>query len=259
MHPFLNIAFDAVKNVRKLVVNSLENLESVNIREKAKNDFVTEIDNQAEQIIINTIHDSYPDHAILGEESGKIGEHEYLWIIDPIDGTTNFFHGYPHFSTNIAIKYKNKIEHGLTYDHLRQELFTASRGAGAYLNNKRIRVSKHETIAAALIGTGYVAKKIELLPTYLKTLETLLPQTAGMRRSGSSALDLAYVASGRLDAFWEFGLSIWDIAAGSLLIKEAGGTVSDEHGTEDYLTNGNVVTGNIKIFKELIKLIKQNL
>lgn len=259
MHPFLNIAFDAVKNVRKLVVNSLENLESVNIREKAKNDFVTEVDKQAEQAIIDAIHDSYPDHAILGEESGKIGEHEYVWIIDPIDGTTNFFHGHPHFSTTIAIKYKNKIEHGLTYDHLRQELFTASRGAGAYLNNKRIRVSKHETIMGALIGMGFIPKKTEFLPASLKISETLLPQTAGMRRSGSSALDLAYVASGRLDAFWEFGLSSWDIAAGSLLIKEAGGMISDEHGTENYLENGNVITGNIKIFKELIKIIKQSL
>lgn len=258
MHPLLNIAFDAVKNARKMIVNSLENLESVNIREKAKNDFVTEVDKQAEQIIIDTIHDSYPDHAILGEEGGKIGEHEYVWIIDPIDGTTNFFHGHPHFSTTIAIKYKNKIEHGLTYDHLRQELFTASRGTGAYLNNKRIRVSKHETIVGALIGAGF-APKTEFLPTHLKILETLLPQTAGIRRSGSAALDLAYVASGRLDAIWMFGLRQWDIAAGTLLIKEAGGMISDAQGSENYLETGNLVAGTTKLFKELIKIIKQNL
>lgn len=259
MHPFLNIAFDAVKTARKMIVSSLENLEHVNVREKAKNDFVTEIDKQAEQIIIDTIHEAYPDHAILGEESGKIGESEYTWIIDPIDGTTNFFHGHPHFSTTIAIKYKNKIEHGLTYDHLRQELFTTTRGAGAYLNNKRIRVSKRENLTGALIGVGLAPNKIHQLSKHLKVLEHMLPLIASMRRSGSSALDLAYVAAGRFDAAWLLGTKQWDIAAGALLIKEAGGIISDEDGTDNYLEKDSVVTGNLKTYKELIKIIKQNL
>jgi len=259
MHPLLNIAFDAVKNARKTILSALENLENLEIQEKAKNDFVTEIDKEVEQIIVDTIHDSYPDHAILGEESGAAGEHEYTWIIDPIDGTSNFIHGHPHFSTSIAIQHKNRIENGLIYDHLRHELFHATRGSGAYLDNKRIRVSKHATLSKSLLGYGFVPRKTEFLPLHLKTVEILLPATTGMRRSGSAALDLAYVASARLDAMWEFGLNKWDIAAGTLMIKEAGGIVCDEAGGETYLEKGNVVAGNSVIIKELIKIIKKNL
>ncbi len=180
---------------------------------------------------------------------------DYLWIIDPLDGTTNFIHNFPHFSVSIALQHKGKIEHGVIYDPIRQELFTASRGQGAHLNNRRLRVSTHKELEGSLLGTGFPFKSLPVLKPYHTILETITPQAAGIRRSGSAALDLAYVAAGRLDGFWEFGLNSWDIAAGILLIKEAGGLVSDAQGKEDYLESGNVVTGNPKLFKALLQVI----
>jgi myo-inositol-1(or 4)-monophosphatase len=258
MHPIINIATTAARNATKIILRSLDKLDSISIAEKKPNDFVTEIDQQVEQEIIQTIFKAYPEHAILAEESGVTGDSDYVWIIDPIDGTLNFMHGHPHFSIAIAVKHKNKIEHGLIYDPLRDELFHATRGAGAFLNNRRIRVSTRKTFAGASIGTGYGHKHPENLPHYLAILGAMLPQAAGIRRSGSAALDFAYVACGRIDGFWEFNLAPWDIAAGSLIVKEAGGLVGDFNGEEHYLETGNVLAGNPKIFKLLLQTVKAN-
>ncbi len=257
MHPLLNIAITAARNASKHILRLSERIDTLQITEKQQNDFVTEVDQMAEREIIATIHKAYPDHAILAEESGK-SHHEsnYLWIIDPLDGTTNYLHGFPHYAISIAVQYKERTEHAVIYDPIRQELFTASRGAGAQLNSRRIRVTTHANLKGTLLGTGFPFKHLEHLPEYLKSFEALTTQAAGIRRAGAATLDLAYVAMGRLDGFWEMGLSPWDIAAGALLINEAGGLISDFNGTENYLNNGNVVAGNPKVFKQILQTVQ---
>lgn len=256
MHPMINIAVRASRAAGNTIMRALEHLDSVAITEKSHNDFVTEVDKLAEQEIIQAIRKVYPNHGILAEESGRSGNDDYTWIIDPLDGTTNFMHGFPHFAVSIGIQYKNKIEHGVIYDPVKQELFTASRGTGARLNERRLRVSPRKTLEGSLLGTGFPFKYQHLLSPYLDTLQELSPLAAGIRRAGSAALDLAYVAAGRLDGFWEIGLSPWDIAAGSLLIKEAGGLISDFNGAENYFQTGNIITANPKIFKAMVQLIQ---
>lgn len=257
MQPILNIASRAARSAGGIILRGLERLDTVQVSEKNHNDFVTEIDKQSEKIIIEAIRKAYPNHAILGEESGHLeGNEEFVWIIDPLDGTRNFMHGFPHFCISIGFKYKDRLEHGLIYDPIRQEIFTASRGNGAQLNNRRIRVSNRATLKGALLGTGFPFRPTADFTTYLKTLSHLMPQTGGIRRAGSAALDLAYVAAGRMDGFWEFALSPWDIAAGSLLVLEAGGLVSDIRGGEDYLSTGDVIAGNPKIFKAILQNVR---
>lgn len=256
MEPMLNIAISAARRAGEVITRKLEHIDTITVTEKQANDYVTEVDLKAEQIIIDTIRATYPSHGILAEESGEHPGDEVTWIIDPLDGTKNYMHGFPHICVSIAVKVKNKIEHGLIYDPLRQEFFTASRGGGAQLNARRMRVAKRTQMQHALIGTGFPIRDKKRLPEYLKTFESLFMETAGIRRAGSAALDLAYVASGRLDGFWEFGLKPWDIAAGALMIKEAGGLVSDFHGAEDYLTSGNIVAGNNKLFKHLLQILQ---
>ena len=258
MHPLLNIAIAAARNASKHILRLSERIDTLQIIEKQQNDFVTEVDQLAEREIIATIHKAYPDHAILAEESGKSmhSESNYLWIIDPLDGTTNFLHGFPHYATSIAVQYKGRTEHAVIYDPIRQELFTATRGAGAQLNNRRIRVTTRANLKGTLLGTGFPFKYLEHLPKYLESFQTLTTQAAGIRRAGAATLDLAYVAMGRLDGFWEMGLSPWDIAAGALLINEAGGLISDFNGTENYLNNGNVVAGNPKVFKQMLQTVQ---
>jgi myo-inositol-1(or 4)-monophosphatase len=259
MHPMLNISVRAARNASKIILQSMGRLESVSITQKQRNDFVTEVDKAAEKEIINTIHKAYPDHAILGEESGmNKGNEDYLWIVDPLDGTTNYIHGFPHFCTSIAFQYRGKLEHGVIYDPVQQELFVASRGEGAQLNDRRIRVSQNQKLETALITTGFPFKMPQQLNSYLATFNNLLSQTSDLRRTGSAALDLAYVAAARLDGYWELTLSPWDIAAGVLLVKEAGGMVSDFQGEENYLTNGTLVAGNPRIFKAMLENIQQN-
>lgn len=258
MHPFINIANQAARSAGSIIVRALERLNTIQISKKIHNDFVTEIDLQSERIIIETIRKSYPNHAILAEESGESAGNEVVWIIDPLDGTTNFIHGYPHFCISIAVQYKNRIEHGLIYDPIRQEIFSTTRGNGAYLNSRRLRVSNQINLSSALLGTGFPYRKMERLPSYLKSFEALIPQVSGIRRGGSAALDLAYVAAGRLEGYWEFDLAIWDLAAGALLVQEAGGLVSDPEGGENFLTQGNIVAGNPKIFKAILQTIKLN-
>lgn len=255
MQPLLNIAVRAARRAGDLIARSMNRLHQIEVKRKERNDFVTEIDLRAEQEIMETIRKSHPDHGFLAEESGRTGKDEFVWIIDPLDGTTNFIHGFPQFAVSIALQIRGRIEHGVVYDPLRQELFTASRGDGAYLDDRRIRVSKQLTLDGALIGTGFPFRSnTQWLDAYLAMLKALTLQTAGLRRAGAAALDLAYVAAGRLDGFWEIGLAPWDTAAGTLLISEAGGMVGTLKGAE-YQHQGNVVVGTPKIYEQLLTVI----
>ena len=256
MNPTLNIAVRAARSAGNVIIRNLGKLDTLAIHTKDRNDFVTEVDRQAEQEIIYILRKAFPGHGILAEESGVQEGNDYQWIIDPLDGTTNFLHGFPQFAVSIAMRHKGRMEHGVIYDPLRQELFTATRGGGAMLNDQRIRVTKRKTLEGSLLGTGFPFKSQQHLDAYLDMFRALFPQTAGIRRAGSAALDLAYVASGRLDGFWEIGLSIWDMAAGVLLIQEAGGLSSDFTGGNDHLESGNIVAGNPKLFAEILKTIR---
>lgn len=255
--PLINIAIQAARSAGNIVIRALDRLDKIQISQKKPNDYVTDIDQKAEREIISIIRKAHPNHGILGEESGEIDGNDYTWIIDPIDGTRNFIHGFPHFAVSIAITYKGKIEHGVTYDPVRQELFSASRGKGAQLNDHRIRVGKNKALEECLLGTGFPHRHSpEEVRAYIASLEALMPLAGDVRRAGAATLDLAYVACGRLDGFWEMGLKEWDLAAGALLIKEAGGLVCDYNGGEDYMKHGNIVGANPKILKLLLQQIK---
>ena len=254
MQPLLNIAMRAARRAGDLIVKSLSRLDSLKIDSKGRNDFVTDIDRKAEADIIATIHRSYPEHAILAEESGRSGKGEFVWIIDPLDGTTNFLHGFPTFAVSIALQHKGRLEHGVVYDPMRQEFFTASRGDGAQLEGKKMRVSSQRTLEGSLIGTGFPFRAGAHVDEYLAMLKVVMSTAAGIRRPGAAALDLAYVAAGRIDGFWEFGLSPWDTAAGTLLIQEAGGRVGTPTGSE-YTLGSNIVAGNPKVYQALLEVI----
>jgi myo-inositol-1(or 4)-monophosphatase len=257
MHPMLNIAIRAARVSGDLIQRSSEKVSKLTVNKKSKNDFVTEVDLMAEQEIIKIIKTAYPDHSILAEESGETPGNHYTWVIDPLDGTTNYLHGYPQYAVSIALKNKGKTEIGVIYDPLRDELFTAEKGGGAMLNNRRLRVSKQVELSTALLGTGFPFKYPEHLDTYLKMFKDLTNKTAGIRRAGSAALDLAYVALGRLDGFWEIGLKEWDLAAGVLLIQEAGGVATDFSFNENYPQSGNIITGNPKMHQAMFQIIQQ--
>ncbi|HCM0206013.1 TPA: inositol monophosphatase, partial [Legionella pneumophila] len=231
MEPLLNIAVNAARQAGEIINRYVEQVDRLKITPKNSHEYFSEVDIKAEQVIINTIHKAYPEHGILAEESGiQQSDSDTVWIIDPLDGTSNYLHGFPFYSVSIALKIKNRLEHGVIYDPLRHECFAASRGRGARLNDRRIRVSKQTQLNASLLGTGFHFRDATLAQRYLPTFEALIGKCAGVRRTGSAALDLAYVASGRLDGFWEFGLRPWDIAAGALLVREAGGLISDVQG-----------------------------
>jgi len=255
MHPLVNIAVRAARQAGDIIVRHLDRAGHLDVQAKGLNDYVSEVDRQAEDRIIETIRHSYPDHGILAEESGASGSDEHLWIIDPLDGTTNFLHGFPQFAVSIAYQHKGRLENAVIYDPMRQEMFTASRGRGAMLNERRIRVSKQSKLDGALLGTGFPFREHEHIDVYIDIFRDLMKKTAGIRRPGAAALDLAYLAAGRLDGFWEFGLKPWDMAAGVLLIQEAGGLVSDHAGGHDFMQTGNIVCGNPKLFKEILKTI----
>jgi len=256
MHPTLNIAVRAARSAGNVIIRNLDRLDSLAVHTKDRNDFVTEVDQQAEKEIISILRKAYPGHGILAEESGLTDGDDYQWIIDPLDGTTNFLHGFPQFAVSLALRHKGRLEQAVVYDPMRQELFTATRGAGAMLNDRRIRVTKRISLEGALLGTGFPFKAQHHLDAYLDMFRALFPRTAGIRRPGSAALDLSYVAAGRLDGFWEIGLNIWDMAAGVLLIQEAGGLSSDFSGGHNYLENGNLVSGNPKVFADILKTIR---
>jgi myo-inositol-1(or 4)-monophosphatase len=257
MHPMLTIAVKAARRAGQIINRASFDVGHLRVATKQQNDFVTEVDRAAEAAIIDVLHDAYPSHSILAEESGASGDEnsEYQWIIDPLDGTTNFIHGFPQYAVSIGLTHKGVLAHGVVYDPGRNELFVASKGSGAYLNDKRIRVSKHDKLDAALIGTGFPYRMFEHVDAYMAIFRELTQKTAGLRRPGAASLDLAYVAAGRLDGFWEFGLSPWDMAAGALLIAEAGGLVGDLAGESDYLNTGNIIAGTPKVFSQLLQTI----
>ena len=259
MHPMLNIAVRAARRAGDVIIRHLDGVDQLHVDSKQRNDFVTEVDHLAEQEIIREIHRHHRDHAILAEESGASGDNENVWIIDPLDGTTNFLHGFPVFAVSIAHQHRGRLENGVVYDPVSQELFTASRGNGAFLNERRIRVSQRRGLEGALISTGFPYRDHRWLDEYLAMFRAVLEKTAGLRRPGSAAIDLAWLAAGRTDGFWEMGLSPWDIAAGALLIREAGGMVGDLSGGPQYLDQGHVIAGNPKVFKELAREIRPHI
>jgi myo-inositol-1(or 4)-monophosphatase len=257
----LNIAVRAAREAGDIIIRQSNRLHELKITSKARNSYVSEVDRKAEDHIIYTIQKAYPDHGIFAEESGIQEGDEFQWIIDPLDGTTNYLHGFPQYAVSIAMRHKGRLEAGVIYDPFKQEMFTALRGSGAQLNNRRIRVSSINHLEPALIGTGlpYNEATYPHMAAYLGMLQDVMQQTSGVRRAGSAALDLAYVAAGRLDGFWEIALNPWDIAAGILLIREAGGLVANFTGGEDVMRSGNIVAGNPKIFKALLQLIHPHL
>ena len=263
MHPMLNTAVKAARRAGNIITRASRNLDVVAVREKAINDFVSEVDREAEKAIISTLREAYPGHAILAEESGASGPSEraaeYQWVIDPLDGTTNFLHGFPQYCVSIALAHRGVVTQAVIYDPTRNDLYTASRGRGAFLNDTRLRVSKRLHLKAGLVGTGFPFKELVHLEPYLGMLRDMTKGTCGVRRAGSAALDLAFVAAGRLDGFWEIGLARWDMAAGSLLVTEAGGLVGDLEGNEGYMDSGSIVAGNPKVFGEMLRLIAPHL
>jgi myo-inositol-1(or 4)-monophosphatase len=260
MQPMVNIAVRAARRAGDIIIRSLNRVHQLEVRSKDRNDFVTEVDTKAEQDIIETIRRTYPDHGFLAEESGSTpsrrNDDEFVWIIDPLDGTTNFLHGFPQFAVSLAVQRRGKLEHAVIYDPMRQELFTASRGDGAQLDGKRIRATKQSELEGSLIGTGFPYRaNRQWLDAYMDMLKLMMQSTAGIRRPGSAALDLAYVAAGRLDGFWELGLSPWDTAAGTLLITEAGGMVGTLAGHE-YKLGGDIVAGSPKVYAAMIEAFR---
>ncbi len=255
----LNTAIKAARQAGALISRASLDLGKLTVHSKSDRDYVSEVDQVAEQTIIQILHDAYPDHAILAEESGASGQSEYQWIIDPLDGTTNFLHGLPQYAVSIALKHKQQLFQAVVYDPARNELFTASRGGGAYLNDRRIRVAKRTKLPETLIGTGFPFRDMTHADAYLAIFRELMAKTSGLRRPGSAALDLAWVACGRYDGFFEFGLKPWDLAAGALLVTEAGGMVGNLLGNEGYLESGNIVAANPKVFAQLVPLFAPHL
>lgn len=260
MHPTLNIAVKAARKAGDIILRYHNQIDILTIENKAANDFVSEVDKAAEDAIIDELKYAFPTHSILGEENGEIlGDANFQWIIDPLDGTTNYLHGFPQYAVSIALYENNEATHAVVYDPFKEEMFTASKGEGAYLNEQRIRTTNTDGFKDTLIGTGFPFKAPQHLDAYLDMFKAIHPKVADIRRAGSAALDLAYLAAGRMDGFWEIELNIWDIAAGVLLVKEAGGFVGDFSGRDKYLETGNVVAGNEKVFKEILKTIHPHL
>lgn len=256
----LNIAIRAARNAGKVIVKGYENLESVEVEQKSLNDYVSSVDKEAELAIIGTLRKSYPEHSIVAEESGiNNGEDtDHQWIIDPLDGTSNFIHGIPHFAVSIALKIKGRTEVGVIFDPIRNELFSAVRGQGSQINGYRTRTSSLASLTGAILGTGFPFKQKARVEEYLSLFQTFFTDVADMRRAGSAALDLAYVAAGRMDGFWEFGLKPWDIAAGELILKESGAIMTDINGGNEYFKSGDVVAANPKLLKEMLTVIRKN-
>jgi myo-inositol-1(or 4)-monophosphatase len=263
MNPLLNIATQAARIAGHRIINHMEKMDQITVEYKGKNDYVSQVDKDAEQSIIQTIQKYYPGHDILAEESGlkNSGDHpsNTRWIIDPLDGTTNFLHQFPQFCVSIAVEVNGRVEHAAIFDPTRDEMFTASRGEGAYLNNRRIRVSQQKTLENALLATGFPYHDFSYIDAYLASFKAFMTLTAGLRRPGSAALDLAYTACGRVDGFYEMNLKPWDIAAGMLIVKEAGGLATDFNGSDNALSSGNVIATNPKLYKSMAKVIGETI
>ncbi len=260
MHPMLNIAVKAARRAGAIINRASQDIGTLTIKSKNFNDFVSEVDVAAERAIIDTLKDAYPSHGFLGEESGSTShQSDFIWIIDPLDGTTNFLHNFPQYCVSIALQHKGEITQAVIYEPNRNDLYTATKGRGAFLNDKRIRVSKCDKLQEALIGTGFPFRDFKYLDDYLNMFKSMIQKTTGIRRAGSAALDLAYVASGALDGFWEIGLSPWDIAAGGLLIQEAGGIVTDLSGQTGWLESGNILVASPKIHDDMQAIIASHI
>ena len=261
MHPMINTAVKAARRAAAIINRASFDVDQLKVTAKNQNDFVTEVDQAAERAIIDVLKQAYPDHAILAEESGASAnlhdDNENVWIIDPLDGTTNFIHGFPQYCVSIALQHRGQITQAVIYDPTRNELFTASKGAGAFLHDKRIRVGKRDRLADGLIGTGFPYSDLSGLNQYVNMFKLMTERCAGLRRPGSAALDLAYVAAGRLDGFFEKNLKPWDMAAGTLLITEAGGIVANFAGESDYLYKGDVIAGSPKIFSQMLNTLSE--
>ncbi len=258
MHPMLNTAVKAARKAGSLITRASADLDKLTVRSKRQNDFVTEVDHAAEEAIISILREAYPAHGILAEESGaRDAKADYVWVIDPLDGTTNFLHGFPQYCVSIALLHRGIPQQAVVLDPNRNELFTATRGVGAYLNDRRIRVSRVDKLADALMGTGFPFKEVSVLDDYLRMFKQMTLASSGIRRPGAAALDLAWVAAGRIDGFWEIGLSAWDMAAGALLVREAGGLVGDLDGNEGFLDSGRIVASNAKLFAQILQVLKQ--
>ena len=261
MHPMLNIAVKAARRAGSIINRAALDRTKLEVRSKQTNDFVTQVDKAAEAAIIEIIRQAFPDHAILGEESGALdgktgGKDQYRWIIDPLDGTTNFIHGFPQYCVSIGLERRGAMEHGVIYDPSKNELFTASKGGGAYLDDRRIRVTKCANLKDALVGTGFPFREGARVDLYLRQLKTVMTSSSAVRRAGAAALDLAYVAAGRMDAFWEMGLAPWDMAAGALMVQEAGGLVGDLSGDAGWLEKGDITAATPKVFPQLLGALK---
>ena len=257
MHPILNIAVRAARRAGSIINRAALDSGGLRVTSKRAKDFVTQVDHAAEEAIIDIVRKSYPEHGFVAEESGIANaDAEHVWIIDPLDGTTNFIHGFPQYCVSIGIRSRGALAHAVIYDPARNELFTASKGRGAFLNDRRIRVSALTRFGDALVGTGFPFKEVTRLELYTRQLQTMMRTCAGVRRAGAAALDLAYVACGRLDAFWELGLSPWDMAAGALLIVEAGGLVGDLNGDNGYLESGDIAAATPKLFSPLLESLR---
>jgi len=258
LHPMLNTAIKAARSAGTIINRASLDLDLLKVNTKSPNDFVTEVDHKAEAAIIETLLGAYPGHGILAEESGRAHgakDSEFVWIIDPLDGTTNFIHGFPVYSVSIALAFRGQVQQAVVYDPTRNDLFYASKGRGAFLNDRRLRVSKRTRLAECLIGTGFPFRKGDNFKRYLQMLEAVMPLCAGLRRPGSAALDLCYVAAGYTDGFFETGLSPWDIAAGALMITEAGGLIGNFTGDADFLYQREVIAGNPKVYAQLVTLL----
>jgi myo-inositol-1(or 4)-monophosphatase len=255
MHPILNIAIRAARRAGSIINRAA--LDGVlKVRSKRVNDFATQVDDAAEQAIIDVVRKAYPDHGFHAEESGITApDAEHVWIIDPIDGTTNFIHGFPQYCVSIGVQHRGALAHAVVYDPVKNELFTASKGHGAFLNDRRVRVTKCAKLGHALVGTGFPFKELDRLDLYTKQLRFMMEHSSGVRRAGAAALDLAYVACGRLDGFWELGLAPWDMAAGALLIQEAGGLVGGLKGEQDFMQTGDVIAGTPKVFSAMLEAL----
>ncbi|MBS3824431.1 MAG: inositol monophosphatase [Wenzhouxiangellaceae bacterium] len=258
-HPFLNTAIEAAHKGGDLIMKYRDRVDSIPVERKARGDYASEIDKACEELIRNELGRRYPDHEIFGEEHGKTGDSENVWLIDPIDGTSNYLRGIPHYAISIALSVKGRIEHGVVYDPARDELFAASRGQGATLNNRRVRVSGRSTLSTAVLAAAFPFRSRRLMPAYMAMFGTLFDQCEDVRRAGAASLDLAYVACGRLDGYWELALKPWDTAAGALLVQEAGGVVMDIAGGDNWLQSGHIIAAPFKLITPIRKAIEPHL
>lgn len=260
MHPMLNIAVRAARAAGDVIARYSDRLDSIKVEQKSANDFVSEVDRRAESEIIYHLQKAFPKHAILAEESGMTpGDEPFVWVIDPLDGTTNFLHGFPHYAVSIALIKEGKLDQAVVYNPISQDLYTATRGNGASLNSKRIRVSRARSVDGTLLGTGFPFKENQDIDSYLQVFKRFAQRSAGIRRPGSASLDLAAVAAGQFDGFWESGLQKWDIAAGALLVREAGGLVGDFDGGESWFDSGRIVAAGPKVYHDMLQELKPHL